>query len=246
MASYAKCGEKSNEGPAFYTSCSAPVGGTASARAGASAPPPVQHTYAPGTGAASQGLVTRATNILAKPKTEWPVIAGESATVSSLFTSYIVPLAAIPAIAGFISSALVASLLRIPLAASLGGAILTYILSLGGVYAAALILERLAPNFQSKGTMVDALKLLAYSYTAMWIAGTCNLLPNVGLLGVLAGAIYSIYLFYIGLPVIMKTPQDKVVAYMIASAAVMMVIYFVIAMIVGVLTTAMFIGAART
>ncbi len=250
MTFYAKFGAKLNEGTAFCTSCGAPVGGTASAGASASAPPSVPHTYAPGTGAASPGLVARATNILAKPKAEWPVIAGESATVSSLFTGYIVPLAAMPAIAGFISSAfigaLMASMLRVPFTASLGGAILTYILSLGGVYLAALIVEKLAPTFQSQGTIVDALKLVAYSYTALWIAGICNLLPIIGLLGGLAGAIYSIYLFYVGVPVIMKTPQDKVVAYMIASAAVIIMINFVFAMIVGVITTAFFIGAART
>jgi len=194
--------------------------------------------------------MTRVTNILTKPKQEWPVIAGETTSVASLFTGYIVILAAIPAIAGLISSvllsAMIASVLRIPLVAGLGGAILTYVLSLGGVFLAAFIIEKLAPTFQSQGTIVDALKLVAYSYTALWVAGICNVIPIIGILGVLAGGIYSIYLFYLGVPVIMKTPQDKVVAYMIASAVIIIVIYFVISIIVGVMTTALFLGAART
>lgn len=238
-----------NEGAAFCTSCGATAGVTASAGPSPSAPSPAERSYAPAAGATAPRLMTRVTNILTKPKQEWPVIASETTSVASLFTGYIVILAAIPAIAGFIGSALlgalIASVLRIPLAAGLGGLILMYVLSLGGVYLAAFIIEKLAPTFQSQGTIVDALKLVAYSYTALWIAGICNLLPIIGVLGTLAGGIYSIYLFYLGVPVIMKTPQDKVVAYIIASAVVIIVIYFVITIIVGVITTALFLGAAR-
>ncbi len=40
-------------------------------------------------------LVERVTNILLKPKVEWPRIAEESATTSSVFTGYVMILAAI-------------------------------------------------------------------------------------------------------------------------------------------------------
>ena len=41
------------------------------------------------------GLVDRVKNILLKSKQEWEVIDGEAATVGSLYTGYIIPLAAI-------------------------------------------------------------------------------------------------------------------------------------------------------
>ena len=47
-------------------------------------------------------LIARAKNILLTPKTEWPVIAGEAETVQSLYLNYILVLAAIPAVFGFI------------------------------------------------------------------------------------------------------------------------------------------------
>ena len=222
MAFCPKCGAKMNERAAFCTSCGATAEAVASAGASPAAPPPVERNCASGAGATS---------------------------VTSLFTGYVAILAAIPAIAAFIGAALLGvyftSVLQIPLAAGLGGLILTYVLSLGGIYLAALIIEKLAPTFQSQGTINDALKLVAYSYTALWVAGICSLLPVIGILGVLAGIIYSIYLFYLGVPVIMKTPQDKVVVYMIAAAIVIIVIYFVISMIAGVITTALFLGAGR-
>ena len=44
------------------------------------------------------GLVDRVKNILLNPRQEWEVVDAESATVGSLYTGYIVPLAAIPAV----------------------------------------------------------------------------------------------------------------------------------------------------
>jgi hypothetical protein len=70
-----------------------------------------------------------------------------------------------------------------------------------------------------------------------------NLLPIIGILAVLAGGIYSIYLFYLGLPVLMKTPPDKVVAYMIVAAVVIFVIYIVIGVVVGTITAASYVGS---
>jgi len=49
-------------------------------------------------------LVARALAILTKPDTEWQVIDREPATVGSLFTSYILILAAIPPVCHFIGS----------------------------------------------------------------------------------------------------------------------------------------------
>ncbi len=47
-------------------------------------------------------IVDRAKNICLTPNTEWPVIAGESAQTGALITGYVLPLAAIGAVAGFI------------------------------------------------------------------------------------------------------------------------------------------------
>jgi hypothetical protein len=52
-------------------------------------------------------LIDRAKNILLTPKTEWITIAGESATLSSLLTSYVLPMAAIPAAASVLSGMVV-------------------------------------------------------------------------------------------------------------------------------------------
>ncbi|MGD9584811.1 MAG: YIP1 family protein, partial [Lysobacterales bacterium] len=51
-------------------------------------------------------LIERVRNILLAPNTEWPVIASESTTTSQMYTNYILILAAIPALAGFIKGSI--------------------------------------------------------------------------------------------------------------------------------------------
>jgi len=172
------------------------------------------------------------------------VIAGESTSVAALYSGYIVILAAIPVVASFIQMAFFSfGLVRIALTYALIAMIVHYVLSLGAVYLAAVIIEKLAPSFQSQGNTIQALKLVAYASTAVWVAGVFGLLPFIGVLGVIAGGIYSIYLFYLGLPAIMRTPQDKVIPYMIVAAVIIIVIQGIIMLIVGTITAGAMVGS---
>ena len=53
------------------------------------------------------GIIDRVKNILITPKTEWDVIAGESSSTGGLLTGYVLPLAGISALAGFIGTSLI-------------------------------------------------------------------------------------------------------------------------------------------
>jgi hypothetical protein len=250
MAYCAKCGAQLNEGAAFCAACgtSTVTGGRPVEPPPPPPPPRVYQSYASTAAGPAPGLMTRVTNILTKPKEEWQVIAGESTSVASLYSGYIVILAAIPVVASFIKMSIIGTsvlvtTVRVGIMTGLVAAIVGYGLSLGGVYLAAIVIEKLAPTFQSQGDTLQAMKLVAYAYTAAWVAGIFNLLPIIGILGVLAGGIYSIYLFYLGLPILMKTPPDKIVAYMIVAAVIIFVIYLVIGMVVGAITAASYMGS---
>lgn len=192
-------------------------------------------------------LQTRVVNILKDPKSEWPVIAAESTDIGRLYREYIIPLSAIPVVASFISAMWLGSLMVstgvMPggLMFWLGFSIATYVLGLVGIFIDAVVIEWLAPKFKSSGTRVDALKVVAYSMTPAWIAGILQLVPLLGILGIVA-AIYAIYLCYLGLPPVMKTPQDQVVIFMIVSAVVIVVVHVVLG---AILATFMF-GSAFT
>lgn len=147
-------------------------------------------------------LVDRVKGILLSPQTEWPKIAAETATTPSIFTGYVMILAAIG-----------------PIVALLGGgiavAVLSYVIALAVTFVLALIVDALAPSFGGEKDFVAALKLTAYSYTAAWIAAIFQFLPFIGgIIGLLA-TIYAFYTFYLGAPVLKKCAPDKAVVYTI-------------------------------
>jgi amino acid transporter len=126
---------------------------------------------------------------------------------------------------------------RTPMASGFAGMVVEYVLALLGLFLAAFIVDKLAPSFQSSGGIVQALKMVAFASTASWIAGVLRLVPVLAALALLA-ALYGVYLFYLGLPHVMRTPPDKVIPYMVVSAVVIIVISLVTASVSGVFMTA--------
>jgi hypothetical protein len=152
-------------------------------------------------------LIDRVKNMLLTPKTEWPVIAGETTTVQSLYVGYILILAAI----GPIAMALRLGLFGM----GIGVAVISYIVALIMVYLLAWIVDALAPTFGGEKNFIRSLQLTAYSFTAAWVAGVFHLIPFVGGLLALAAVIYSFYTFYLGAPVLRKCSQEKAAGYTI-------------------------------
>jgi len=163
-------------------------------------------------------IQARVKNILLTPSTEWPVIEADTTPQGTVVTNYVVPLAAIGAIAGFIGGSLVGRTLpflgtyRVPIMTGLIGAVFTFCLAIAGVFILAFIINALAPTFGAQQDSNKAFKVAVYSYTPAWVAGALQILPALGILGIFA-ALYALYLLYLGLPALMKAPQDKAIGY---------------------------------
>jgi hypothetical protein len=190
----------------------------------------------------SPSLVTRAKNIILTPKTEWQVIDAEPATVGSLYGSYIAILAAIPPVAMALGLFLFGlNLFIVVIHPSptyiLTTAITQYVLALVGVYVLALIIDALAPTFGGTKDRIQALKAAGYAYTPAWIAGILYIVPSLGLLVVLA-SLYSLYLLYLGIPILMKSAAEKKGTYLAAVIVAAIVVYLVIGAVAGVVTRA--------
>ena len=195
-------------------------------------------------------IVERIKAILTTPRTEWPAAAAEPATVQNLYAGYIAIVAALPIIAGFIKGSLIGAgafgiTVRTPIGMGIVGMVLHYVLVLAIVYVVALIINALAPTFGGQKDMVQALKTVAYSWTASWIAGIAVIVPWLGWLIAIAGAIYAIYLLYLGLPHTMKCPPEKAGGYTAVSVIIAIVLSWIVGVIVvGVIGTAAMTGAA--
>ena len=180
-------------------------------------------------------IVDRVKNILLTPKTEWPRIDSEPATIGGIYTSYVVILAAIGPICALIGQQLIGIMgLKPTLTYSLTMALFSYGLALVAVYVSALVINALAPNFGGTKDMVKAFKVAAYSSTAVWVAGVFNIIPLLGLL-ILIALIYGLYLLFLGLPLLMRVPADKAAVYFVVVIVVQILLYFVIGYIVAAL-----------
>lgn len=192
------------------------------------------------------GLVDRVKNILLNPRQEWEVIDAEPATVGSLYTGYILPLAAIGPICSAIGYSVFGMRLpfvgtwRTPIGSAITSAVVTYVLTLVAVYVMSLIIDNLAPTFGGTRSQIQALKVATYSYTAAWIAGIFALIPGIRILGIFG--IYSLYLLYLGLPVLMKSPKEKAFGY----TAVVIIVGVVLSFVIGIVASRFIGGPAMT
>jgi hypothetical protein len=189
--------------------------------------------------AVDPSLITRVKGILLNPKAEWAIIEREFATVPTLFSRYAMILAAIGPICGLIGSVV---FVHAPLIGALVGAVLGYALSLAGVFILGVLIDALAPSFGGTKDRVAAMKVAVYSSTASWVGGVFGLIPMLAIIGAIFG-LYGLYLLYLGLPSLMKAPQDKAVVYTVVVVIIAVVIWMIIGAIIGAVM-ASFIGAA--
>lgn len=193
------------------------------------------------TGETSSSLIERCKNILLKPKEEWDRIDTEPATVGGLMTGWVVPLAAIGPVAGLIGGQVFGyGGFGITIRPSLMGAVTTavigYVLALVSAFLLAKIIDALAPTFGGQKNPVQAMKVAAYSGTASYLAGIFQIVPALMILGILG--LYSLYLLYLGLPRLMKAPEDKAMGYTIVTVLVAIVLFVVVGAVTAAVTNA--------
>jgi hypothetical protein len=190
-------------------------------------------------------IVGRAKNMITSPKTEWLVVAAEEPNIPQMFREYVLPLALIPAIAHIIGLGLVGRGMVSSFASGIAMGLIQFIAAFVGVYLSAFVVDFLAPRFASQKSIGRAVQLVAYSYTPAWVAGILYVIPLLGVLVILA-SIYGLYLMYLGLPHTMKTPQDKVLVYLVVAVVAVIVIYWVITLILGSIIFTIFGLSAMT
>ena len=182
-------------------------------------------------------LIDRVKRILLSPRTEWEVIDAEPTTPAQLYTGYIMPLAAIGPIAQIIGYSVFGisvpfmGTYRVPMGSAITSGLVTYVLSLVAVYVLALIIDGLAPTFNGQRSQIQALKVAAYSSTASWVAGIFALIPGLRLLTILG--LYSLYLLYLGLPIVMKAPREKATGYTVVVLLAAIVLFMLIGVVAG-------------
>jgi hypothetical protein len=182
-------------------------------------------------------LVDRAKKILLEPKKEWLVIEHENIEVGQLISSYLVILALIPAIASLIGYGLIG--IEIPFFGHIGSiswgirqAIIQIVVTIGGAFLSAFIIDALAPNFGAAKNFNRAFQLVVFSYTPSMVGGIFFIYPSLGIVTTLAG-IYGLYLLYLGIGPMMKPPQEKITGYFIVSLIVTILVFIILSTVLS-------------
>jgi hypothetical protein len=187
-------------------------------------------------------LIERAKNLFVTPKTEWDVIAAEPTLPKTVVTGYVLPLAAIAAIAGFIGAVVVGTSIpmlgtvRSSVMGGLVAAIMQLVMAVASVFVMGFIIDALAPTFGGQKNFNQAIKVAAYSYTPVWVLAILAIIPYLGMLIALISVVFAIYLLYLGLPRVMHAPQEKAAGYTVVVVIVGIVVGIVLAFVVGLVT----------
>ena len=189
-------------------------------------------------------IIERVKNICLTPKTEWPVVEGEAATNAGLITGYVLPMAAIGAVAGFIGNVVIGytmpfigGTVRTGVVMGVLGAVMALVVAVVIVFILSLIIDALAPSFGGQKNSMNAMKVATYSFTPMWLGAIFSIIPMLGLIGFLIG-LYGFYLMYLGLQQVMKSPEDKVIGYTIVVAICTIVIWVILSTVIGLFALA--------
>jgi hypothetical protein len=176
----------------------------------------------------------RVRNMIFRPVAEWRVVGQEGIPTKTLFFQYVVPMALVPAIASFFGYGLVgADGIHFRVSGLFWGsamAIDNFITSLAVFWFGSLIVNALSPGFGASRDGGRSARLMAYAYTPAWIAGLFYFVPSLQELVVLG--LYSVYLFYLGIPVLKPMPDDQRLSYAIVIAILVIIIRFLVGLLI--------------
>jgi hypothetical protein len=170
-------------------------------------------------------MVSRATAIIGSPRQEWPVIAAEPTDIVELYSGYIIYLAGILFCGELIQYVV---LLGMGLGTGIKFAVSGFIMSLVGIAVMAFLSSKLAPFFGGVEDLKQGFKLAAYSHTPAWLGGVFLIIPWIGWLPAALCGLYGLYLFYLGIPPLLRVPDDRRIVYFVALIVAAILIAFVI------------------
>jgi len=165
------------------------------------------------------GLLGRLKGMLIAPKAEFAQIAAAGTATARIYTGFVMPLALLDALVGFIHVSIVGTTepltgaVRVPVTAGLLTALLVFVFGLLGISVVAWVFEALAPFFGAEPNRRLASATAAYASTPIWLATVLVPFPTVWAPVEVLAVVYHTWLLYLGLHVLMRAARDRVLGY---------------------------------
>jgi len=185
-------------------------------------------------------FIARVKYVLMTPVEAWNTIKAESTTVKELYVDYLIPLALITPLCAIVKRVLfgppqipIANIV-IPssVADTIGQQVVGFGMMLVLMFVFMHIMAAIAPKFQGSSDPVQCLKLIAYSGTPSAAVALLMFIPYIGSLAALVGALFGIYLFWIGIPVLLGIAPERRVPFVCVTIVANFIAGMLVSMVV--------------
>ncbi|CAD5377270.1 Inner membrane protein YohC [Pseudomonas sp. OF001] len=151
------------------------------------------------------------------PDQEWQEIRGEKESISHMYLSHVLILAAIPVVSAYIGTTQVGwsiaggEAVRLTESSALQMTVLSYLAMLAGVAVMGAFIHWMSRTYDAQPSLTDSIVFAAYCATPLFIGGLAALYPNLWLAMAVgtAAVCYTAYLLYVGIPSFMNIPKDE-------------------------------------
>ena len=162
-------------------------------------------------------MIHHVVGLFTHPDQEWQEIRGEEETISHMYLTHVLILAAIPAISAYIGTTQVGwsigggAPVTLTEGSALAMTILSYLAMLVGVGVMGAFIHWMARTYDANPTMTQCVVFAAYTATPLFIGGLAALYPNLWLAMTVgtAAICYTVYLLYVGIPTFMNIPKEE-------------------------------------
>lgn len=162
-------------------------------------------------------ILSHVWGLFAHPEAEWKTIRKENCTIGKCYCSHVLLLAAIPPLAGYFGTTQVGwqivttEVHRLTHQSALWIAILSYLTILVAVFTIGKMIHWMGQTYGSKQSLPQCIALAAYTATPLFLIGVMLLYPVLWL-NMLIGLValsYTVYLLYLGVPIVMGITKER-------------------------------------
>ena len=155
--------------------------------------------------------------LFSHPQQEWESIRDEPCTVTMCYVRHVLILAAVPAISAYIGAVQVGwsvgaeETTKLTASSALPIAIAFYLAMLAAVYVVGRLIHWMSQTFGAQTTLAQSVVLVTYTGTPLFLVGIVALypMPWVNMLFGIVALLYTVYLLYTGVPVVMKITKEQ-------------------------------------
>jgi hypothetical protein len=164
--------------------------------------------------------------IMLTPRSTWESIREQDDSVIGTYLKFVIPIALLPAIAWYFGSVEVGwqlgdRVIKLTSASAMQIMTLFYLAMLIGTGLLGFMVHWMSETYEANtSTASKGVRIAAYTLTPLFICGATGFYPLLWLdilLGCAAAA-YAVYLLFIGVPIVMRIPEER--GFLFASAMV--------------------------